>query len=246
MKFFYRLPQQKVIYQASWGKTSGQLLIKKPVSLPLKPLRLLGKGLVIFSAAILILTLSPLIAAEVRYKTSQVAQKFGFGPQEVVESQFGFLLNQKLIPPLEQRFQLIIPKLKINSPIIPNIDPNNKKEYVQALKQGIAHASGSGLPGEKKSNQTIYLFAHSTDSPGNIGQYNAIFYLLKELEENDRIIIWFWGQKFVYQVWQKETLNPTDTHYFEPQNKEEILVLQTCWPPGTTLKQLVVLAKPLI
>jgi len=137
-------------------------------------------------------------------------------------------------------FSIVIPKIKASSKIIINVNPNNKKEYDAALKQGVVHAAGSVFPGMKG---TTFLFSHSTNAPWNITRYNAVFYLLSELEIGDKIIVYFQGKKYYYFVQEKRILNPSETEIFK-QKEEEILVLQTCYPPGTTDKALVVIAKP--
>jgi sortase A len=233
-----------LIYDSSWPKISRTIKIKKIA-------KLLGRGLVIFSFVGLLLTYFPIMALE----TQQFFRKWQseFRPQ----SGFGVLLTQALptptptptpepLPPKERRFQLIIPKIGADACVLANIDPSNPKEYGQALQKCVAHVKGSGLPGQKTtSNWTTYLFAHSTNAPYNIARYNAIFYFLKDLEVGDKITIWFWGQEFTYFVFEKKILSAQDTTYFQPQTEEEQLILQTCYPPGTTLKQLVIIAKPI-
>ena len=114
-----------------------------------------------------------------------------------------------------------------------------------ALKLGVAHAKGTGFPGGV--GQNIYFFAHSTDSPINIIRYNAVFFLLRELESGDEIEVYFQGVKHRYAVFDKKIVEPTDTTYLMPLNEGGIeqLILQTCWPPGTTLKRLLILAQPI-
>ena len=68
--------------------------------------------------------------------------------------------------------------------IIPNIDPGNPDEYLGALKKGVAHARGTSFPSQGRN---IYLFSHSTNSPLNFSEYNAVFYLLRKLEKKDKI-----------------------------------------------------------
>ena len=89
------------------------------------------------------------------------------------------------------------------------------------------------------------MFAHSTDSPINIIRYNAIFYLLRELDRGDEIEVYFAGVKHRYIVTDKKIVEPTDVQYLTPTNNEskEQLILQTCWPPGTTLKRLLIFAE---
>ncbi len=136
-------------------------------------------------------------------------------------------------------FSIVIPKISAAAKIIPNINPAIEKEYRVALKEGVAHAVGTKFPGQKG---TVYLFAHSTNSPENISRYNAVFYLLKELGKNDEIIIFFGGQKYLYRVTERLITAGNDTKWLTDKADQERLVLQTCWPPGTTQKRLLVIA----
>lgn len=141
-------------------------------------------------------------------------------------------------------FSLVIPKISAASKIIPNVNPSNEEEYRLALKSGVAHSAGTSLPGEKG---TVYLFAHSTNSLANVSHYNAIFYQLKDLIVGDKIIIFYTGQMYVYQVTENFTTKADDTTWLTNPpagGGEKRLVLQTCWPPGTTWKRLIVVAKP--
>lgn len=79
----------------------------------------------------------------------------------------------------------------------------------------------------------------------NFSRYNAVFYLLDKLEAGDRIEIYYKGNYYHYAMEKKEVLEASDLRYFIPQYQEERLILQTCWPPGTTKKRLVVIATPL-
>ncbi len=150
-------------------------------------------------------------------------------------------------------FSLVIPKISAASRIIPNVNPGNEEEYRLALKSGVAHSAGTSFPGNEG---TIYLFAHSTNSLANVSQYNAVFYQLKDLVAGDKIIIFYTGQRYVYQVTKNFTTKADDTAWLTnpsesegggetlPADRQEKLVLQTCWPPGTTWKRLIVVAKP--
>jgi len=184
----------------------------------------------------------PLGVAEVRYWLAQ--RLLGR------ESGFGRILAQKLeveasVAP-DAWFSVVIPKIQARSKVIANVDAGNKQEYLAALKQGIAHAAGTGLPGVASDlNRTIVLFAHSTDAPWNMARYNAVFYLLNKLEQGDRIEIYFQGVKHEYRVEELRVVSAQDVSYYQPQIKEEILILQTCYPPGTTWKRLVVVARPI-
>lgn len=138
-------------------------------------------------------------------------------------------------------FSIVIPKLGAAAKIIPNIDPLNQASYEEALKQGVAHASPSFYPGQ---GNTIFLFAHSTNNPLNIGKYNAVFYSLKDLKKGDQIVLFYKYKKYFYEVEKVEITDKEDLVSLLPQH-HEVLILQTCYPPGTNQKRLLVTALPI-
>lgn len=141
-------------------------------------------------------------------------------------------------------FSLSIPELGIESTITPNVNPAQPQQYQKALQEGIAHAAGSGLPDQLDVSKTIYLFAHSTDAEWNIARYNAEFYGLKDAAIGQKITLRFWGQDYQYEITDKQIVPADDTTWLMPQWDQEQLVLQTCYPPGTTWKRLLVIAQP--
>lgn len=146
----------------------------------------------------------------------------------------------QFLSPVSAQFGIVIPKIGANAPIFPNVDPADPDVYLSVLKQGVAHAAGTVFPGV---NGNIYLFAHSTDAFWNVGRYNAIFYLIKELENGDEIDVFFNGVRHIYRVVNKLVVDPSEVRYLTEQTPYEQLTLQTCWPPGTTVKRLIVLAR---
>lgn len=147
----------------------------------------------------------------------------------------------EMISPVSAQFGLVIPKIQANVAIVPNVDAGNPDAYLPVLRQGVAHAAGTTFPG---AGGNVYLFAHSTDAFWNVGRYNAVFYLLKELENGDEINVFFQGVRHMYRVVDKITVDPSEVRYLTETTPYEQLTLQTCWPPGTTLKRLLVIARP--
>lgn len=139
-------------------------------------------------------------------------------------------------------FSVEFPRLQISSRIIPNVDTTLPSDYEAALKLGVAHAKGSGVPDDTSINKTIYLFAHSTNAAFNIQRYNAQFYALKDSVAGDEIKVRFWGTDYHYVVEEIKIVDANDTTYLQPQMDRELLILQTCYPPGTTWKRLIVIA----
>jgi len=132
-----------------------------------------------------------------------------------------------------------IPKIAVDAPIVYNVDPNDERAYTEALKKGIAHASGTSLP---DTGGLGYYFAHSS-TPAFVTQYNAIFYLLGKLEIGDEIFIWHLGKRYMYRVTEKRETTPEDTSYLKESHEKETIVFQTCWPPGTSWKRLLIFAE---
>lgn len=158
------------------------------------------------------------------------------------------LLKEFLFPPVftpaqiaKIEYSVEIPSIKVFSPIIANVDPFNSAEYLEKLKNGVAQAKGTGLPGDGK---TIYLFAHSSDVPWRITRYNTAFFKLPFVKNGDKIIIRKNGKEFNFKVYGEKTVWPSDVSYLtKPQGN--VLILQTCVPVGTSLQRLLVFAKPL-
>lgn len=157
------------------------------------------------------------------------------------------LLKELLFPPVytqEEKqsfdFSVEIPKLNVFSKVIENVDPFNQSEYIESLKNGVAHASNSDLP---EGEGTVYLFAHSSDVPWRITRYNTAFYKLGNVSIGDEVIIRKDGKEYEYSVFDKKEVWPSEVKYLT-EDQGDILILQTCTPVGTALKRLLVFAKP--
>ncbi len=151
--------------------------------------------------------------------------------------------TSEVLVPQDPQFSLVIPKIRANSRVLPNIDASDPKVYLDALNKGVAHAAGSAFPGE---GGHVYLFAHSTDYFWNVGSYNAVFYLLSKLEKGDEVDLFYNGQRYRYKVINTTVVDPSQVDYLTRKSNKELLTLQTCWPPGTTLKRLLVIASRVV
>lgn len=143
------------------------------------------------------------------------------------------------IDPVNLDFALIVPKIGINAPIVANVDPARPNEYKAALKTGVAHASTSFFPNE---DGTVYLFSHSTNYDWFVDDLNAVFYLLKNLEKDDAVVIMYKGKRYTYKITGKKVVSPTNTTYLYPYVGHRNLILQTCWPPGSVSQRLLIFA----
>src|SRR3990167_176838 len=88
---------------------------------------------------------------------------------------------------LYQDFHLVIPKLSIDAPVIPDVDGADKEAYFKALEDGVAHFQGTAKPGE---GSNIFIFGHSSFYWYKPGDYKEIFKTLPDLTVSDEIILW--------------------------------------------------------
>jgi len=192
-----------------------------------------------------LLIFSPIILKEAEYRLfSSKKEKVVLTEAEIKKGSFAELLKKKgikILQPIDPWFSILIPKIDLNTKVLANINPADKSQYRQALKTGVAHAAGTYLPGEKGR---VFLFGHSTDYIWNVPRFNAVFYLLKELKSGDEIDIVYQGKRYIYQVSDRKIVDPSEVAYLKPKWGEEEIILQTCWPPGTTWKRLLIFAQP--
>lgn len=220
-------------------------------------LRAIGNFLVLFSLYGVFATFGPAFYFEVQFRIIEarginytIADTSSPDQTNVVSADgpsFGDVLagsKEQILVPKDTNFSIVIPKIGASSRVKANVDPNNEEEFRRELLTGVAHAKGSvfpGLPGN------TYLFAHSTDNWWNVGRYNAVFYLLKELKPGDDIVVFFENRRYNYVVKGSFITDPEDTSLLRESQKPggpQQLILQTCWPPGTAWKRLFVIAVP--
>lgn len=199
--------------------------------------------MLLFALAGVYFTFAPVIKAEFFYRKDQIQnKKYIVAEDPAVAGQVNLLSLETplIITPLSTDFGLVIPKINANALVVSNVDAGDKKAYLAALKTGVAHALGTALPGEIGNT---YLFAHSVGNFWEINQWNAVFYLLRELVPGDEVDIFYKNKRYIYVVYDKKIVEPDETGYLEAITDFPRLTLQTCWPPGTTLKRLLVFAR---
>ncbi len=180
------------------------------------PLLYAGIVLILAGLWILLLTFYPVIQEEVRYT----------------------VIKPKVIAPVDTDFGIVIPKIGASAKVIANVDPYNERDYQRQLTKGVAQAKGTALPNQ---NGNVFIFAHSAGNFYEANRFNAVFYLLTKLEKGDEVDLYYKGTKYQYKITDKKLVDATDVSYLS-RGKEKILTLMTCWPPGTTLKRLIVVA----
>lgn len=214
-------------------------------------MRTLGNFLVLSSLFLIGKTFYQPVREEVRYLVeSQLEKVYVVEGETIAENQNRpepgglaamFNIDQvEVLVPEDPNFSVVVPKIGANAPVVPNVNAADEEAYLDALYDGVAHVEGTAFPGE---GSHIFLFAHSTDYVWNVGSYNAVFYLLYKLEEGDEVNLFYNGTRHVYNVTGSKVVDPSEVEYITRKTDREFLTLQTCWPPGTTLKRLLVFAE---
>lgn len=180
----------------------------------------------------------PLIISELRYMIFRPNDeaKVVIEPTVTDEKQ----AQKYYVKPADPNFGIVIPKIDANSSVVANVDPRNSREYQQALTKGVAHAKGTVFPGQIGNT---FLFSHSSVNIYDANRYNSVFYLLRKLNNGDVFYLTYQGRVYKYEVFQKKIVEPEDIEYLDANTRKNQATLMTCWPPGTTLKRLVVIGE---
>lgn len=194
-----------------------------------------GAVLVALALLLFVLIFYPVIKEEIRYKfTTQNNSKI----TDIVITKESTKDKVNNIVPADAEFSIIVPKIGGNAPVIKNVDPYNETKYRNALESGVAHASGSVMPGEKGNT---FLFAHSSDNFYTANHYNTVFYLLHKLENGNQFFIVHDNKVYKYIVSGTQEVTPSAVEYLETKpNDTQTATLMTCWPPGTASNRLLV------
>lgn len=216
-------------------------------------IRTLGNFLLLFAIFGVFATFGPAVSYEFQYRIANFRGVHYSVPKEAIsraspkpQNSFAQVLSgpkeQILVPP-DPFFSIIIPKIGAASRVIPNVDTTDENIYLPALQEGVAHAKGTVFPG---ISGNTYLFAHSADNFWDVGRYNAVFYLLKDLTVGDDVIIFFENKRYDYKVVDSKIVDPSEVSYIVQSQEpgKQRLILQTCWPPGTSWKRQIVIAEP--
>jgi len=208
----------------------------------------IGLGLIAFALGGIVPMVAPVVALESSYYISRMKQTVREEQTEEkpLPASVPVAFNPLIAPdgseitPVDTEFGIVVPKIGINARIIPSVDPRSEADYMEALKKGVAHASTSFFPDE---DGVVYLFSHSTNAEWFIKDLNAVFYLLKNLETDDLIVLAYKGTLYTYKLYEKRVVSPSEISYVQPISGDRKLILQTCWPPGSTAERLLLISE---
>ena len=140
----------------------------------------------------------------------------------------------------KENSHLSIPSLGVAAPII-YVGSREKDVFEEALKKGIVHYPTSALPGYQGQTE---LLGHSAPDNWPDINYDNVFSRLDELEKGDKIFLQFGEGKYTYRVVKKKVLEPGEEIFPSPlTNSDYLLVLVSCWPPGSSQRRIAVMAE---
>lgn len=150
------------------------------------------------------------------------------------------------VAPTDNR--IVIPKLGKSVPIVEMstapIEGENwadlEKQIQGGLQNGVVHYPGTAKPGQFGN---VFITGHSSYYPWDPGQFKDVFALLGKLEVNDQFIVYYNQKKYVYKIYDKVEVQPSDVSVLEQPNDKKFATLMTCTPVGTALRRLIIKAE---
>lgn len=206
-------------------------------------IRTLANSLILGAVVFLSISLYPLIKAEFLYQYQQIREAqpdVASVSKPKLAADTGPARPALNVVPKSTEFGIIIPKINVNAPIVKNVNTAKREEYMEALRHGVAHAKDTATPDHTGN---VYLFAHSTLNFWELGEYATVFTLLHRLNLGDRIVLFYQGARYDYEVTAKEIVPGFDLTPLNRKSLRSVLTLQTCDPPGTTLRRLIITAE---
>ncbi len=136
--------------------------------------------------------------------------------------------------------RVIIPKINVEVPVVYDEKSIEEKAIQDALERGVVHYAASPSPGEQGN---VAIVGHSSNNILNQGKYKFAFVLLNRLEIGDTFMLTKDGKRYVYRIYDKRVVKPTDISVLGPASKAASATLVTCDPPGTSLNRLIVVGE---
>jgi len=136
--------------------------------------------------------------------------------------------------------EVIIPKINVEIPVVydePSVDEN---AIETALERGVVHYATTPMPGQQGN---VVIFGHSSNNIFNPGKYKFAFVLLSRLDIGDTFYLTNGGKQYVYQIYKKQIVSPTDVSVMNTADKPDTATLITCDPPGTSINRLIVVGQ---
>jgi LPXTG-site transpeptidase (sortase) family protein len=136
--------------------------------------------------------------------------------------------------------KLVIPKINLEAPLVTDVADNTEETIQDNLEKGIVLYPNTGKPGEQSNP---IFFGHSSNNLFNKGAYKFVFVRLHQLEVGDTYAIQYNGVQYVYKIFDRTVVDPTQVEVLTEIPRPSMSTLITCDPPGTSDKRLVIRAE---
>jgi LPXTG-site transpeptidase (sortase) family protein len=167
---------------------------------------------------------APLYLAGLQDKGSAVSKHIAGGPRAEAEDNGATVYRGKLT--------LSVPRLGLREVPVPS-----GSSQAELNNQGIMRLERSGVPWVKGSNTSI--IGHRIGFPRTKIPY--AFYKLGELRRGDKIIVEdSEGKKYVFKVYDRVTVPPSNYWSTHPVEGKTVISLQTCTPIPTYVDRLII------
>jgi sortase A len=128
--------------------------------------------------------------------------------------------------------RLTVPRLGLRDVAVPTGSSQSELD-----RQGIMHLEGTGVPWQEGSN--TFIVGHALGFLRTRVPY--AFYELEKMQPGDEIFVEDpTGERYVFRVYDRMTVQPTDYWVTYPEDGHTIISLQTCTPAPTFENRLVV------
>lgn len=139
-----------------------------------------------------------------------------------------------------QEPKIIIPKINVEIPVVYDVPTIEERAIEDGLERGVLHYATTPNPGEKGNS---VIFGHSSNNILNKGKYKFAFVLLSRMEIGDTFMLTKNGKRYVYKVYEKRIVKPSEVSVLGDTGKVATATLITCDPPGTSINRLVVIGE---
>jgi LPXTG-site transpeptidase (sortase) family protein len=194
-----------------------------------------------------------------KHHLQSIAFGLGIGSMAVLILLFG-LFNERVIAPFitpsrtvsntpiisasgevaSSADEVIIPKINVEIPVVYSQSSTSEESIQSSLQEGVVHYATTSSPGEQGN---AVIFGHSSNNILNKGKYKFAFVLLNRLQIGDTFTLTKGGKRYVYQVYDRKIVKPTDVSVLGPADRPATATLITCDPPGTALNRLIVIGE---
>ncbi len=136
--------------------------------------------------------------------------------------------------------RIYLPRINKNVPLVGvpgHKDFGKLEEAIQdGLRNGVVVHPVSRDPGNIGN---FFATGHSSYYNWDNGRFKDVFALLHEVEEGDKVYVYWEGKEYVYQMNAKKVVPPTQVDVLNHPDDKSILTLMTCTPVGTNKNRLI-------